>query len=218
MLARSLRAIHLIIRHTQIISRDPDHRPLRPQGFMLERSLHQIVALGERQVGKIIDSTSNGGGRVDIRVSTLRIVVQMSHFLCSGEVGVASGGVVLERDWQIPIQWGEGIVEENLVGDSEDENDDHDNALYFARGICCGVSLRVGLGNEEEEADEGAFHDVKANEELINSGWKQKSTGVGAELGHVEGVVAVDDPEEAKGDDVESKDQRGDNSIDEAYG
>jgi len=62
------------------------------------------------------------------------------------------------------------------------------------------------LGNEEEETDEGAFHDVEANEELIDGGGKQKSTSIRAEFGHVEGVVAVDDPEETEGDDVENED------------
>lgn len=99
MLARPLRAIHLVVRHAEVIPRDPDDRPLRPESLVLESSLDQVVALGGRQVREILEGPADGGGGINGRVTALRVIVQVMQFLLASEIGVTCCGIVFERDW-----------------------------------------------------------------------------------------------------------------------
>ena len=214
MLRRPLRAIDLVVRDAQIVPRDPHHRTLGPQRLVLKRPLHKEIALRRREIFQALDVRATTACGTVVVVAPL--LIQAVHLLRAGELAVALHGVVLEGDGHVAVERGEVLAEEELVDDGEAEDDNHDDGLGLAGGVAGGVAVGVGVGDEEEEADQAGLHEVQADEELVDGGGKEQAAGVGAEFGDVEGVVAVGDPEETEGDDVEDEDERGDDSIDEA--
>ena len=83
MLTKPLGPVNLIVANTQLVARDPDDRPLGAQGGVLKGALHELVALGGRQVFDLVGEAGEEG-----IVGRLTFGVGMGE----GGVGVAIGG------------------------------------------------------------------------------------------------------------------------------
>lgn len=79
--------------------------------------------------------------------------------------------------------------------------------MYFARRTR-GTPIWIRVFNKEEETNETKLHEVQACEELIDGCREEQASCIEAKFGHVERVVAVNEPEEAESNDVEDKDKR----------
>ena len=89
--------------------------------------------------------------------------------------------------------------------------------MVFARAAN-GVAVVVCVSNEKEKPDQAEFHNVQTSKEMVDCFREEETTGIEAELRHIKGIVAVDDPKETKGNDIEDQDQRRDHGVDQAYG
>lgn len=68
---------------------------------------------------------------------------------------------------------------------------------------------------KEKEADQAQFQHIQPGEKLVDRLWEKQSSSVVGETVYIETVIAVHEPEEAEGENVEKEDERSDDGEDE---
>jgi len=121
---------------------------------------------------------------------------------------VAENGFIFESNGKMAEERSKGPVEKDLVDDSKDRGNNHNDRLREAGAIASFVS------NEKEETNEEDFHEIKASESLIDGARIEQSTGIKLEPRYVEHVVAIPNPQKRKGYDCKDDDNRGNNGVD----
>ena len=100
-----------------------------------------------------------------------------------------------------------------MVDNGENQAYYHNDSLAFARRAH-GVATVIGIANKEEQTDQAELHNIQPSKELINGCWVQKATSIESEFGDVEGIIPVNEPEEAEGNDIEDHNQWANDRVD----
>lgn len=124
---------------------------------------------------------------------------------------IAPDGLIFQSNRQVPDERSKCFLEQDLVTDGEDKNHNHADTLTLTGCVT------ILILSQEEEADETHLHDIQPSKELIDGTGEKKTAGIEAELGDIQCVVSIDEPEETESDDVENEDERGDHAVDQTY-